>query len=92
MNLDKRKIPKRQEQERPGPHGYKLATFKPPTDVPKGKRGKLVERGEQGHKKWENFEVHRGSSLAYHEEFQTSKQLAYRSKNYKGKNSMSRSQ
>lgn len=89
--FDRRGIPRKQEQGKSGPHSYKPDTYKPMANAPKGKWVKPVERGEQARKKWKNFEVERGSSLAYRKEFQTSKELACRSENYKGKNHMSRS-
>lgn len=42
--------------------------------------------------KWQNFEVDRGSSLAYRGEFQADKKTSHISENYKGKNPMTRSQ
>lgn len=68
------------------------STYRPTTEAPRDTWMKPAGGRGQGHQKWKKFDVKRGSSMAYRKEFQTSKQVAYHSENYKGKNSMSRSQ
>ncbi|KAI5388210.1 hypothetical protein KIW84_074053 [Lathyrus oleraceus] len=55
-------------------------------------RRPMTEGRKHGHGKWQNFEVERGSSLAYRQEFRSDKRTAHVSKNYKGRNPMTRSQ
>lgn len=89
--FDARRDPRRGDQRGLTLQVNRPLTFRPTTDAPKDRWVKPVEGKGQGHHKWKKFEVERGSSIAHQKEFQASKQLMYHSKNYKGKNSMSRS-
>lgn len=64
---------------------HRPSTYKPTTEGPKDSWTKPVRGRGQGHQKWKNFDVKKGSSIAYRKQFQASKQVAYRSQNYKGK-------
>lgn len=67
-------------------------SFKPTTEASNGKWVKPTDGRKCGQGKWQNFEVDRGLLLAYRKEFQASIKATYISKNYKGKNPMTRSQ
>lgn len=70
----------------------KLTSFKPTAEASNGKWVKSADGRKHGQGKWKNFEVDRGSSLAYRKEFLASRKAAYISENYKRKNPMTRSQ
>lgn len=91
FTFNRRGIPRRREQGGPCHHANRPATFKPTVDAPRGKWVKPAEKGGHGQRKWKNFEVERGSSIAYRKEFQAIKPQAYHSDNYKVKKPMSRS-
>lgn len=86
-----RRDPRRGDQRGPTLQANRPSTFRPTTDAPKGGWVKPVEGRGQCHQKWKNFDVERGSLIEYRKEFQASKQLVYRSENYKGEKPMSRS-
>jgi hypothetical protein len=71
---------------------FQPMTFKPSIEGSEGKWVKQDEGRKHGHGKWQKFEVERGSSLAYRQEFRSDKRTAHVSENYKGKNPMMRSQ
>lgn len=79
------------EAKRKGP-ATKPISFKPNVEASNGKWVKLVDGTKRGQRKWQSFEVDRGSSLAYRREFQADKKTSHVSENYKGKNPMTRSQ
>lgn len=70
----------------------KPISFKPTAKASNGKWVRPAYGRKRGQGKWQNFEVDRGSLLAYRKEFQVSRKSAYISENYKGKNLMTRSQ
>lgn len=71
---------------------FKPISFKPSVEGSNEKWVKLTDGRKHVHGKWQNFEVERGSSLAYHKEFRTDKRTSHVSENYKGKNHMTKSQ
>lgn len=71
---------------------FKPISFKPSVEGSNGKWVKKTDGRKRGHGKWHNFEVERGSSLAYRKEFWTDKRTSHVSEKYKGKNPMTRSQ
>lgn len=70
----------------------KFISFKPTAKASDEKWVKPADGRKHGQGKWKNFEVDRGSSLAYRKEFQASKKPTYIFENYKGKNLMTESQ
>lgn len=64
---------------------FKPISFKPSVEGSNGKRVKQIDGKKHGHGKWQNFEVERGSSLAYRNEFRTDKRTSHVSENYIGK-------
>lgn len=87
----KRAMMKLDETKRRGPTA-KPISFKPNAEASNGKWVKLVDGRKHDRGKWQNFEVDRGSSLTYRKEFQDDRKTSHISKNYKGKNPMTRSQ
>lgn len=71
---------------------FKPISFKPSVEGSNGKWVKQTDDMKRSHGKWQNFEVERGSSLAYRKEFWTDKKTSHMSENYKGKKPMTRSQ
>lgn len=67
-------------------------SFKPTTEASNGKWVRPTYGRKRGQGKWQNFEIDRGSLLAYRKEFQASRKAAHISENYNGKNPMTRSQ
>lgn len=70
----------------------KPISFKPSVEGSNGNWVKPTDGRKRDHGKWKNFEVERGSSLAYHKEFWADKRTSHVCENYKGKNPMTRSQ
>lgn len=71
---------------------FKPMTFKLSIEGSNGKWVKKTDGRKHGHGKWQNFEVERGLSLAYRQEFWSNERTSHVSENYKGKNPMTRSQ
>ena len=64
---------------------FKPISFKPSVEGSDGKWFKQTDGRKRAHGKWQNFEVERGSSLAYRKEFRTDKRTSHVSENYKRK-------
>lgn len=60
---------------------FQSMTFKPSIEGSDGKWVKQAEGRKHGHGKWQNFEVERGSSMAYRQDFRSDKKTAHVSEN-----------
>ena len=85
-------IPKREDS--PHPRVNRQVTFKPPSNIPidKWMESSQSKGKGKGKGKWQNFEECGRSAWAYQRQFQSTKEQAYVSENYKGKNQMTRTQ
>ena len=74
----------------PYPRGAKRVSFKLHAEVPTDRW--LQAKSDKGKWKWRSFDQGGRIAMAYRKQFNTAKREEIRLENYKGKNSMSRSQ